>query len=281
MVRPKASTLKSPSPKLRWRKDPTAGQRQHRPMPKQNLHGEMSGQGMEFPSGSKVDETGKITLVKVRDENNPAAKPRFCVACDYIDIMGGGFWEYFRAVGNGGTFEMKPYWQKIHPKLSENNKVEMIESVALYLVPGKLRPISAVVKSAGGVIKIDFQGTLKKKLDKDYSNGAIFLSIKFNGTAFNGLLGFNHYDFKSPWNIQVGIYSGDLEVNGDLAPHIRAKYKNDPAVVDYVHRKKKQILKNMGSWEIRRHEKFGEIPSFRYRKDRYRSEYDTKLDLDS
>jgi hypothetical protein len=226
------------------------------------------------------------------------------VACDYIDITGGGFWESFKAVGNGGTFELKPYWQKIHPMLGENAKAEIIKSVTLYLVPGNSKPISASVKSVGSVIKIDFQGALKKKLDKDYSNGAIFLSLKFNGSAFKGLPGFNQYDFDSPWNIQVGIYSGGFEVTEAPEPKMPSWFKNDPVytgdfevmedpegkmsswyknkkdpVFEENVRRRKQMIADMSSWEIRRHKKDGEVPSFIARVGFNSFEYDNNLDM--
>jgi hypothetical protein len=235
----------------------------------------MSGKGMDFPAATLLYFNGqeRIAIMKT---NHPRAKPRFCVACDYIDITGGGFWESFKVVGNGGTSELKPYWQKIHPKLSEKAKGEMIESVTLYLVGGTSKPISAAVKSSGGVIKIDFQGTLKKKLDKDYSNGAIFLSLKFNGAAFNGLPGFNHYDFNSPWNIQVGIYSGDFDVTEDPEANVPSWYKENPKFVKHV-RKRKQMIADTSSWEIRRHKKFGEVPYFDWRAETNSREYSYQL----
>jgi hypothetical protein len=59
------------------------------PVSKQNREGEMVGWGMEPPSGSRMAADGTIALVKSGRAN---AQPRFCVACDYIDLVGGGFW---------------------------------------------------------------------------------------------------------------------------------------------------------------------------------------------
>jgi hypothetical protein len=205
------------------------------------------------------------------------------VACDYIDIKGGGFWESFKAVGNGGTFELKPFWEKIHPKLGKDGaaKPKFINSVVLWIIEnGEAKPYDGTTTVSGNTFKVTLPDTLPDKLkSRSKYIEALFISLKFNGTAFNGLPGFNHYDFTSPWNIQVGIYSGGLEVNGDLAPHIGSKYKNDPEVVDYVHRKRQQMNKNMGSWEIRRHKKDGEIPSFIARVGLNSFEYDNNLDM--
>jgi hypothetical protein len=237
---------------------------------------------MDFPAATLLYFNGQ-ERIEIMKTNHPRAKPRFCVACDYIDITGGGFWESFKAVGNGGTFELKPFWQKIHPKLIEKAKVEMIESVTLYLVGGgQPEPVTAKVSTENNLVKIKFDEGLRglTRPNKAQKYGAIFLSLKFNGTAFNGLPGINHYDYTSPWNIQVGIYSGDFDVTEDPEANVPSWYKENPKFVKHV-RKRKQMIADVSSWEIRRHKKFGEVPSFRFRRDRYRREYDTELDLDS
>jgi len=74
-----------------------------------------------------------------------------------------------------------------------------------------------------------------------------------------GKKAFEHYDFTSPWNIQVGIYQkswfGKKEV--DL----------------------KKSGSDLSSWEIMRHKKDGEVPSFLARVDFDYIEYDNKLDM--
>jgi len=104
-------------------------------MAKQNLSGELSGKGIDFPAATLLYFNGK-EHIEIMPTNHPRSKPRFCVVCDYIDITGGGFWESFKAVGNGGTFELKPYWQKIHPKLGEDGgaKPRFIDSVILWMI---------------------------------------------------------------------------------------------------------------------------------------------------
>jgi hypothetical protein len=253
--------------------------------------------------------------------NHPRAKPRFCVACDYIDIKGGGFWESFKAVGNGGTFELKPFWQKIHPKLSEKAKAEMIESVTLYLVGGDgtnsvsfTQDLLATKALFGDAVRWKFESDLKSEIEFYGKNSpTMFLSLKFNGTAFKGLPGFDHYDYTSPWNIQVGIYSGDFDVTEDPEPKMPSWFKTDPVYSgdceviedpegkmpswfknDPVYsggcevkknsapeesvRKRKRMIADTSSWEIRRHKKFGEIPDHKDRAKRWPFEYGYKLD---
>ncbi len=118
-------------------------------MAKQNLSGELSGQGMDFPAATLLYFNGK-EHIEIMKTNHPRAKPRFCVSCDYIDINCGGFWESFKAVGDDGTFELKPYWEKIHPKLGEVGvaKPEFINSVVLWIIEnGETKPYDGTTVS--------------------------------------------------------------------------------------------------------------------------------------
>jgi hypothetical protein len=224
------------------------------PIPKQNHAGEMKGQGMEKPSGSKIDEAGTISLIKGRLK---AAQPRFCVACDYIDIMKDGFWEYFKAVGSDGTFEMKPYWEKIHPNLSTAVKEQMIESVTLYLVGKVNQTCTAKPKLQGNeTLSIKLGKELKRRMKENFKVSAFFLSIKFSDAGLKNLIGFKDYDFSSPWNIQVGIYKQGL-------------FKKE---VDFPNTKNDSF-----KWQIMRHKKHGEIPYFDWRADTMPSEFTYEL----
>jgi hypothetical protein len=250
---------------------------------KQNYEGEMSGKGMDSPAATLLYFDGQ-ERIEIMKTNHPRAKPRFCVACDYIDIKGGGFWESFKAVGNGGTFELKPFWQKIHPKLGEKAKVEMIESMTLYLVGGdSTNPVSftqdllATKALFGDAVRWKFESDLKSEIEFYGKNSpTMFLSIKFNGAAFKGLPGFNHYDYTSPWNIQVGIYSGDFDVTEDPEANVPSWYKENPKFVKHV-RKRKQMIADVSSWEIMRHKKFGEVPYFDWRAETNPREYSYQL----
>lgn len=222
------------------------------PLSKQNREGEMVGWGMEFPAGSRITTDGAIALVKSGNNN---AKPRFCVACDYIDVVTeGGFWEFFRMSG-GNTFEMKPHWEKIHPKLNQAVKTTLIKSVALCFV--RKKPIVGSVISHGDIVKVAFPASEKviRKIKKAYSKGAMFLSINFNGKELKmAHPGFEDYDYSSPWNIQVGIYDGKGEE------------------VDFS-----KTAPNPSQWQIMRHKKFGEVPDHKSRTKECPKEYGYKL----
>lgn len=244
------------------------------PIPKQNLCGEMSGHGMELPSGSQINPDGSIVLKK---SGKITAQPRFCVACDYIDLLGKGFWEYFKAVDGNGTFEMKPHWEKIHPKLGDQAKRTLIESVTLFMVGGEgANPTSANITGfMNNAIRLVFASDLQSEIEfnGEYSP-TMFLSIKFNRKAFAGLPGFDHYNYDSPWNIQVGIYgTGGVEIFG--------KQKENPNPIGRTAQgmQRKAALNKPSSWQIIRHKKFGEVPSFKWRKRKSKVEFACDLIL--
>ncbi len=160
-------------------------------MAKQNLSGELSGQGMDFPAATLLYFNGK-EHIEIMKTNHPRAKPRFCVSCDYIDINCGGFWASFKAVGDDGTFELKPYWEKIHPKLSDEAKGKMIESVTLYMVKSGKAYIMRIVEKryANEAMKIRLEAEdgsdLKARLKYFGKNSpTMFLSIMFNSRRFS------------------------------------------------------------------------------------------------
>ena len=245
------------------------------PIPKQNLNGEMCGTGMELPSGTRINPDGTLVLKKCRVKT---ARPRFCVACDYIDVLKDGFWEYFRAVDNDGTFEMKPYWHKIHPKLNEHTKAEMIESVMLYVVGSDGTNCVAANKVKKSNYKMLFGDAVRWKFEADLSSElefygknspTMFLSLKFNSSAFKGLSGFGHYDFNSPWNIQIEIFNKiyedrlqEVTSKSHLISGLSGGYEAYHQVEAMNKRKKENPLEDLA---IRRHKDNGEIPDFEWR----------------
>jgi hypothetical protein len=158
--------------------------------------------------------------------------------------------------------------------------------VTLYLVGGdSTNPVSftqdllATKALFGDAVRWKFESDLKSEIEFYGKNSpTMFLSIKFNGAAFKGLPGFNHYDYTSPWNIQVGIYSGDFDVTEDPEANVPSWYKENPKFVKHV-RKRKQMIADVGRWAIRRHKKDGEIPSFIARVGLNSFEYDNNLDM--
>jgi uncharacterized protein YxjI len=250
------------------------------PVPKQNREGEMSGQGMERPSGSRINFNGGKDITLVKSGRN-TAKPRFCVACDYLDVLGGGFWEYFKAVDGNGTFEMKPHWEKIHPSLDEQAKRTLIESVTLYMVGGggTTRAKASKVTAPNGAVELSGDalrwkiGNIAAKIEfHGESFGAMFLSIKFNGGSLEQTL-FGHYNFDSPWNIQVGIYGSGVELFGNQ------KKTPNPIGRAAQEMQRKAAASKPSSWQIMRHKRHGEVPDFRFRKEDCGREYQTNLRL--
>ena len=247
------------------------------PIPKQNHAGEMSCQGMETPSGSRILLDGNETI-EVISSKRDSAKPRFCVACDYIDIMRGGFWEYFRAVGSDGTFEMKPYWEKIHPDLSDADKEALIESISLYSVGdfGAKPPDQSKATLHGNALRFKFSNTLadKMKPNKSSSTSITFVSIKFNGGIISSLAGFKNYDFDSSWNIQVELYN---KVYEDGMKKIALRTGSD---YEYLHTDseiekliKRRDSNKLEDFSIRRNKNNGEIPDHKERSKMWPNEF--------
>lgn len=248
------------------------------PIPKQNLKGEMSGQGMEYPSAGKIvfnGNTPEITLVKSR---RATAKPRFAVACDYIDIMEGGFWEYFKGVGSDGEFELKIHWKKIHPLFPQEKMADFVESVTLWLVGDASERIQGTIyRGVSGAIRIKFPKSLQLKLRPNKIDliGGFFLSMKFRSSAVQHLPGFKDYDYESPWNIQIGIYDGKgREVQDRPENH---KPFIDSPLGQYINNKRHTPDTDPAKWKILRHEKFGEVPYFDWRAEQWPAEFSYQI----
>lgn len=140
-------------------------------------------------------------------------------------------------------------------------KTDFFASLTLWLVGKKETVKYEAVKgslSADGItLNVKFSKKLSLKIrSKDTRfTGAIFLTLSFGKTAVSHLPGFDDYKYDSPWNIQVGFYDDrGREVKG----------RTDVAPV---------------KWQIMRHKKDGEIPSFLWRSNNFISEYDNELDM--
>ncbi|MFA5700052.1 MAG: metallophosphoesterase [Desulfuromonas sp.] len=243
------------------------------PIPKQNLQGEMSGQGMEYPSGSKINADGTITLLKSTKEQ---AKPRFAVACDYIDILENGFWEHFKAVGSDGEFELKICWEKIHPEFPEDKRGEFIESVTLWLVGGgRTKQLESSLRMSGDDMIVAFPTTFSDQMKKDFTQDVFFLSLKFNANATQHLSGFKDYDYESPWNIQVGIYD-------KKGREVQDRPENHKPILDsplghWMNKKLNTPDKDPAKWQIMRHKEFGEVPYFDWRAEQWPTEFSYQI----
>jgi len=234
-------------------------------MAKQNYEGELSGQGMDYPSGTWItfdDGEEKIGLHKVTEKHRLQAKPRFAVVCDYIDLMKDGFWEHFQAVNESGEFELKIHREKIHPNLTKEAGMNLIRGITLWLVGDQNESFAGKVVNddfSGNSIRIKFEPGLKRKLRPNSQDAfaAFFLSIVFNKSVLEVFTGFDHYDYASPWNIQVGIYRGGKDITNHNAYSIGS-------VLDG---------KESDRLEIARHKKFGEVPCFDWRAEQWPNEF--------
>jgi hypothetical protein len=196
--------------------------------------------------------------------------------------MAGGFWKSFKAVGNGGTFEMKPYWQKIHPKLSDDAKGQLIKSLTLYLVneDGTKKDFSES-RLHGKSLLFSFSKNLAKKLkpNKGSTNTVIFLSVQFKD-EFKILPGFKEYDYDSRWNIQIEIfnrvYEEGLQAIG-LRCHSGSGMSEKEVIYQMEALKPRKDENRLEDLAIRRHKKFGEVPYFDWRSETNPREYSYQL----
>jgi hypothetical protein len=94
---------------------------------------------------------------------------------------------------------------------------------------------------------LDLGKQIRRSMEEDYTIDAFFISIKFNGDAVKWIDGFSQYNYDSPWNIQVGIYS---------ERHDLFENPKDSLLPGFTEKKKALLERrraNMSSWEIRRH----------------------------
>jgi hypothetical protein len=244
---------------------------------KQNVDGELSGQGMDYPAATLLYFDGD-ERIEIMPTSHPKAKPRFAVSCDYIDIKNQGFWEYFKAVGKGGTFELKPFWEKIHPKLGED-KPKFIDSVVLWIIENdEAKPYNGTMTVSGSIFKVILPDTLPDKLKSRSKHiDALFLSLKFNGAAFKGVPGFNHYDFTSPWNIQIELFNKVFEEGLKAIDDLRCQpgfgMSEKEIVLQLEALNKRKDEKRFEDMAIRRHKENGEIPDFEWRMTNWPAEF--------
>jgi hypothetical protein len=185
---------------------------------------------------------------------------------------------------------MKPYWQKIHPKLGDDAKGQLIKSLTLYLVGSDgTNPVAAKkVKKAdnnalfGDAVRWEFESDFLFEMEfNGKQTPTMFLSIKFNQSAFEGLEGFGDYDFDSAWNIQIEIFNRvyeeglqEIALRSQLYSGLSGGYQVNRQVEALNKRKDEKRLEDLA---IRRHKKNGEVPNFLLRKQSWPREYAYQL----
>ena len=190
------------------------------PLPTKNITGELEGLGLGTPTGTIVTFKGGKERISALHAKNKTAKPRFAVALDACEIIGGHpvVTECYFIFLKTPFFCIK-FNKKLFPSPS------IIKSVSLHFVdprlgkyveyPISLKPnsyVTSVMEDASQNIK-----TLAKKLnDITIKNPCAigFMSIHFSDTFSNDDL-FCQYDFDSPLVICVQTQLTDLSDCGD------------------------------------------------------------------
>lgn len=269
------------------------------PIAVQNYCDELAGKGMERPSGSLVrfDAIGDHPIdIKVMEARSPrngidTAKPRFCVAVDFVDLLKGDAHERI-----SGVFDDLRLTNHLHkdgrygllirfgPHLPQANLIRratltffvqnIVERYPLTggrLKPGELKGVSEHPHQywfSSSVTGKQFdEGLLAYLNEKRKGMRKAFLSIEFDpgikSALKDGLRVYRQYDFESQWIIPIDI-SDYRYLNTDAARLIKYLKKGD-----YV---------------VFRHPVWGEIPEFgwyeKMDKDEYGGDGQSKIDND-
>lgn len=184
------------------------------PIGVQNLKGELYGWNLMPPSGTliDIDIDGPAELRRVVPTKYNAARPRFCVALDYVQVHCNRQVLAWIPTGNHGH-----YW------LVFGNVLEIqhcIARVSLYVWDGKPKKFTEFICAVAPMpdhapiynfyianYEAFFQKALSRK-SEDLSEKHIFVQVNFDQTlAANPL--YSHYNFDDPWIFRVDVQSNE------------------------------------------------------------------------
>lgn len=234
------------------------------PIPVQNHHGELAGQGLDIPSGTQIrfSPEGKITDIRVRRTRNPKAKPRLSVVLDYADLLGGEdtsvgplFSRFAQETDNG------PFIIEVNPKMGLP-KMQWIESIAVLKRTGKR------VERVRSSLQYDIARNLYElRVDgEDIDASGVraktryYVEVRASQNLKN-IDPYTVYSMEDPWIWQARIISRQKEALKQLHQRLDATPGLVPRkVVEELEQRVRE--KNQGM-EIQRDPKHGEIPDLR------------------
>ncbi|MEZ5511883.1 MAG: metallophosphoesterase [Gammaproteobacteria bacterium] len=277
------------------------------PIAVQNYCDELAGLGMERPSGSllRFDEkpgqpTVKVLAATTQRRPVDTAKPRFCVATEFIDLLKGDLEDR-----DSGVFDLIRLYKPddngrgygIHVQFADRMpKADLIAGARLSVfVQGIVehytltcRKLAATAsgeksphdnqywlgivdsQSSKGSIRL-FELTLERYMkERNDDKRKAFLSLQFKslaGIRINGHRVFQQYDFESPWVIPVLIEPDNKRV--------RLPKQASTRVGDMEFR-----LIKTPYYPIVRHPVWGEIPQFGWYEKTLPNEYGGKKSVD-
>lgn len=240
-------------------------------IPVQNYRGEMMGFGMAPPSGSAVKFGGAKPEIQVIEYNKGSAKPRFCVAMDFMDVLGPG-----ATIEKEGVFErfeceeeIDDFTDQLELLLQLNQRrfpdVPVFKAGRLHIFLRKEETIVTLPFSVRHEGKRLHKGDLKNianffrgrsslqvlsQAAKDEEN-RYFVELSFDSSHLLNQIGFRQYNFDSPWYIQMQLKPREI-----IQATVRGTRR-----------------KAAPGFRLERDEKFGKVPSFDWRSTYYPGEY--------
>lgn len=241
-------------------------------MPVQNYRGEMMGFGMAPPSGSTVRFNGGKPDIRVIEYNQGSSKPRFCVAMDFMDVLGPkvtieseGVFERFECLDelddefldqlelqiqlNQRRFPDVPVFKagKLHVFLRRERVFVTLQFDVQY--EGKQLHKGIIVDISnfhGGRSSLE---TLRDAAND--SDNLYFAELSFDKSQISSQIGYCQYNYESPWYIQMQV-------------------KPREAIENTMLGSKKTSLPGFC---LDRDDKYGTVPSFKWRGENFGEEY--------
>ena len=242
------------------------------PMPVQNYRGEMLGYGIVPPSGSSVKFDGSKPDIQVIEYNQGSSKPRFCVAMDFMDVLGPlntedkeGVFERFECEDDLGDefadqieiqiqvnqrrFPDVPIFKegKLHIYLDEEGGFVSLPFTVKY--GGKKKHIAAL-KNEWLSSAADWSFGVLQNAQRT-ENNLYFLELLFDETQLPSITGYHQYNYESKWYIQMKIYPREETVTTSRG----TRKKQSPG------------------FRLERDPGFGTVPSFKWRGQKFGDEY--------
>ena len=206
--------------------------------------------GLDWPSASLIKFNGdEDSLQRIIPQNTPTAQPRFAVALDFVDLLEHKVFTHFESDANETRFNVV-----LNEQLPEK---QFIEAMSLYAYPVSewiAFPLEISNRQdnrfVAGMSKQDNYRFEEDVLEK--KKRVLFLSVNFNKNLEKEI-GYKQYNFNSNWIVQI-----------QMDQRMTTKY--DRNTNDTI------IVKAPG-YMIKRHQKFGEVPDFKWYRINFPSQY--------
>ena len=214
----------------------------------------LGGWGLDYPSGNHLTLAKGNETIKRIIPKTPAAKPRFAVALDYMDIIGReddkhhhGVFTSIMSDPTGSTFTFT-----VNPDLPKECFIEKIEIVAYTGAKGQAYPMQV---EWAGVLKVrlaegDRRALAKKLTPKKGKEIQImtFLHITFT-KALAGIPGYTQYNYDTPWIYPIEI----VDLKERQRELVRVWGNRGAGEIE-------RAVSMVSGYELRRHPDCGEIP---------------------